>query len=91
MTLVLELPQELEASLETSAKKSGKTLSQIAIEAMHHYIRDESPPASVETDPLLILAKDCWRSVPDEDAENWPVDFAENSKGYLHGAGKTEE
>ena len=91
MTLVLELPQELEASLENSAKKHGKPLSQIAIEAMYHYIRDEESPSIEETDPLLILAKDCWKGVPEEDADNWPVDFAENLKGYLHGARKTDE
>ena len=58
---------------------------------MYNYLRDEGSPSIEETDPLLTLAKDCWRGVPEEDAGNWPIDFAENFKGYLHGARKTDE
>ena len=91
MILILELPKELEASLEKSAKNRGKVLSQVAIEAMQNYVREDATLAFEESDPLLRLAEECWKGVAEEDAENWPVDFAENFKHYLHGSRKTNE
>lgn len=45
-TIVLPLPPDIEAQLNQQASREGKSVEQIAIDGLRHYVASQPPPTS---------------------------------------------
>ena len=82
MTLILELPDNQEATLKAKAQAQGVTAEQYAAQVLHRdlEIQGSEPFWKTFTRPLQAL--------PDEAFEHLPADGASEHDHYLYGSPK---
>ena len=88
MTLVLDLPSDLETKLEAEAKQRGVTLNEYALQKLTETIEI---PTDQEIHPLIRLSEKIHASMPEEEWTKLPPDYATNYKHHLHGYPKVNE
>ena len=89
MTLTLELPPEIEAKLGTEAEQQGLTLAEYAL---HKLTLGPKPIEEMTAgEYVLHLAEQFRDSMPEEEWNKLPSDYAINYEHYLHGAPKVTE
>ena len=88
MTLTLELPKELEASLQAQADSRSLTLSQFVLSKLD----DQQGPATDESFSEFIMraTAEARKGVPQDVLHSIPPDLSVNHDHYLYGAPKVE-
>jgi hypothetical protein len=90
MTLILELPPELELRLEEEAARNGQPMQEYAVALLTRQLdrpradRSEKPG----TKRLWEVAAEIMQDVPERELERLPVDLSENLDHYLYGTPK---
>ncbi len=93
MTLMIDLPPNIEENLELIAAQRGVNVQDVVIEALGQ-LRPEKPekPVRREGEPigeyLVRMAEELRAAIPDAEWTGQPNDHAKNYKHYLYGAAK---
>ena len=88
MTLLLELPPDLEARLEREATENGMNVNAYAVAKLSRPAETTPDPAETDNNPgaaLLALVEEIYGSLPDEERKRLPPDYAENFRTYEKG------
>src|SRR5438094_8343161 len=96
MTLVIDLPPDLERRLEEEAALKGQAAQDYARTILAEQLR-QPPVTEIPAEgkatvrPIWQVAAEIMRDVPDEELQRLPTDLAENLDHYLYGAPKKQE
>jgi hypothetical protein len=92
MTLVIELPPELEHRLEEAASRKGQSVGDFARAVLEHRLGKENgavpSPDGPPAPPIWQIAAESMQGVPEEELRRLPVDLSENLDHFLYGAPK---
>ena len=88
MTLLLNLPPDLEAKLEAEAIQKGITLSECALQKLYLPLEIANNEA---INPLIVLSEKMRASMPESEWTKLPQEYASNYKSYLRAAQTEKE
>ena len=86
MTLVLELPDEIERHLAARAAARGERIEEYVLSLV---VASETASGDAEEPSHLHMARRFWDAVPDDETSDIPADLSRCVDAYLYGAGST--
>ena len=87
MTLILELPDNQEATLKAKAQAQGVTAEQYAVQVLNRVLQDQESEGEAG-EPFWKTFTRPLEALPDEAFEQLPTDGASEHDHYLYGAPK---
>ena len=84
MTLTIEIPEDLEATLKTQAQAQGVSAEQYARRVLESGLKTGSPPRK----HISEVIRDNMRDVPPEVLAKLPTDGASEHDHYIYGLPK---
>jgi hypothetical protein len=92
MTLILELPDNKEATLKARAQAQGVSAEHYAAQVLNRDLDEPAnPPATAPRRHISEVIREIWSDLPDDAQAKLPTDGASQIDHYVYGLPKRDQ